>query len=103
MGYSYLDVDYENDGFLYDVAQHVNTLGLSWRFWDLWMKNEYHPFQKHTVKQWSIAEAVVLSINNTTPVISILRGSCIINHGPPRPAQVVVQVAKTGPAHDEMD
>lgn len=32
IGYRYLDVDYENDGFLYDVAQHGPTLGLSWRF-----------------------------------------------------------------------
>jgi hypothetical protein len=27
-----LDVDYEDDGFLYDVAQQGITLGLSWRF-----------------------------------------------------------------------
>ena len=32
IGYRYLDVDYEDDGFLYDVAQHGPTLGLSWRF-----------------------------------------------------------------------
>jgi len=32
IGYRYLDVDYESDGFLYDVAQHGPTLGLSWRF-----------------------------------------------------------------------
>ena len=32
LGYRYLDVDYENDGFLYDVAQDGLTLGLSWRF-----------------------------------------------------------------------
>jgi hypothetical protein len=32
IGYRYLDVDYENDGFLYDVAQHGITLGFSWRF-----------------------------------------------------------------------
>ena len=32
VGYRYLDVDYENDGFLYDVAQSGLTLGLSWRF-----------------------------------------------------------------------
>ncbi len=32
IGYRYLDVDYENDGFLYDVAQHGPTFGLSWRF-----------------------------------------------------------------------
>jgi len=32
VGYRYLDVDYDNDGFLYDVAQSGITLGLSWRF-----------------------------------------------------------------------
>lgn len=32
IGYRYLDVDYEEDGFLYDVAQHGPLLGLSWRF-----------------------------------------------------------------------
>jgi len=32
IGYRYLDVDYENDGFLYDVAQQGPTLGMSWRF-----------------------------------------------------------------------
>ena len=32
IGYRYLDVDYENDGFLYDVAQDGPVLGLSWRF-----------------------------------------------------------------------
>jgi hypothetical protein len=32
VGYRYLDVDYEKDGFLYDVAQDGLTLGLSWRF-----------------------------------------------------------------------
>ncbi len=32
IGYRYLDVDYENDGFLYDVAQQGPILGLSWRF-----------------------------------------------------------------------
>jgi hypothetical protein len=32
VGYRYLDVDYEEDGFLYDVAQDGPTLGLSWRF-----------------------------------------------------------------------
>jgi hypothetical protein len=32
IGYRYLDVDYEDDGFLYDVAQQGITLGLSWRF-----------------------------------------------------------------------
>ena len=32
IGYRYLDVDYEDDGFLYDVAQKGLTLGLSWRF-----------------------------------------------------------------------
>jgi hypothetical protein len=32
LGYRYLDVDYENNGFLYDVAQDGLTLGLSWLF-----------------------------------------------------------------------
>jgi hypothetical protein len=32
IGYRYLEVDYENDGFLYDVAQQGPVLGLSWRF-----------------------------------------------------------------------
>ena len=32
VGYRYLDVDYEKDDFLYDVAQDGITLGLSWRF-----------------------------------------------------------------------
>jgi hypothetical protein len=32
LGYRYLDVDYEDDGFLYDVAQDGLVLGLSWRF-----------------------------------------------------------------------
>lgn len=32
IGYRYLDVDYEKDEFLYDVAQHGPVLGLSWRF-----------------------------------------------------------------------
>lgn len=32
IGYRYLDVDYEDDGFLYDVAQHGPTLGLTWVF-----------------------------------------------------------------------
>lgn len=31
-GYRYLDVDYEDDGFLYDVAQDGLVFGLSWRF-----------------------------------------------------------------------
>jgi len=31
-GYRYLDVDYEKDEFLYDVAQSGLVLGLSWRF-----------------------------------------------------------------------
>lgn len=31
-GYRYLDVDYEDDGFIFDVSQHGPTLGLSWRF-----------------------------------------------------------------------
>jgi hypothetical protein len=32
IGYRYLDVDYADDGFLYDVAQDGLVLGLSWRF-----------------------------------------------------------------------
>lgn len=32
VGYRYLDVDYENGDFLYDVAQNGLVLGLSWRF-----------------------------------------------------------------------
>jgi len=32
LGYRYLDVDYEDDAFLYDVAQQGPVLGLSWRF-----------------------------------------------------------------------
>jgi len=32
IGYRYLDVDYEKNDFLYDVAQRGFTLGLSWRF-----------------------------------------------------------------------
>jgi len=31
-GYRYLDVDYEDGAFLYDVVQDGLTLGLSWRF-----------------------------------------------------------------------
>jgi hypothetical protein len=32
LGYRYLDVDYEKDDFLYDVAQSGLVVGLSWRF-----------------------------------------------------------------------
>ena len=32
VGYRYMDVDYEDDGFLYDVAQQGLLCGLSWRF-----------------------------------------------------------------------
>ena len=32
MGYLYLDVDYEKDDFLYDVAQDGLVFWLSWRF-----------------------------------------------------------------------
>ena len=32
VGYRYLDVDYEKDDFLYDVAQDGLVIGLSWRF-----------------------------------------------------------------------
>lgn len=32
IGYRYLDVDYDNDDYLYDVSQDGMILGLSWRF-----------------------------------------------------------------------
>jgi hypothetical protein len=32
LGYRYLDVDYEDGSFLYDVAQDGLTIGLPWRF-----------------------------------------------------------------------
>jgi hypothetical protein len=32
LGYRYMDVDYDDDGFLYDIAQDGLVLGLSWRF-----------------------------------------------------------------------
>ena len=32
LGYRYLDVDYDDDDFLYDVSQHGPIIGLSWRF-----------------------------------------------------------------------
>lgn len=32
IGYRYLDIDYEDDGFIYDVAQDGIIVGLSWRF-----------------------------------------------------------------------
>lgn len=32
IGYRYLDVDYDNDDFLYDVSQDGIVLGLSWKF-----------------------------------------------------------------------
>lgn len=32
IGYRYLDVDYDNDDYLYDVSQDGIMLGLSWRF-----------------------------------------------------------------------
>ena len=32
LGYRYLDVDYEDNEFLYDIAQQGLVLGLSWRF-----------------------------------------------------------------------
>ncbi len=32
IGYRYLDVDYENDGFLYDIAQGSPVIGLTWQF-----------------------------------------------------------------------
>ena len=34
VGYRYLDVDYEDGDFLYDVAQNGLVLGLSWRFYN---------------------------------------------------------------------
>ncbi|BHH82232.1 hypothetical protein [Desulforhopalus sp. 52FAK] len=32
IGYRYLDIDYESNGFIYDVSQDGPTIGLSWRF-----------------------------------------------------------------------
>ncbi len=32
IGYRYLDVDYDEDGYVYDIAQDGPTVGLSWRF-----------------------------------------------------------------------
>lgn len=32
IGYRYLDVDYDDGGYIYDVAQNGPTVGLSWRF-----------------------------------------------------------------------
>lgn len=32
IGYRYLDVDYEENGFLYDISQHGPTFGLTWLF-----------------------------------------------------------------------
>jgi hypothetical protein len=32
IGYRYMDVDYDEDEFLYDVSQDGPVLGLSWRF-----------------------------------------------------------------------
>ena len=32
LGYRYLDVDYDKDGFIYDVGQDGSIPGLSWRF-----------------------------------------------------------------------
>ena len=32
IGYRYLDVDYEDDGFIYDIAQDGPVIGLSWQF-----------------------------------------------------------------------
>lgn len=32
LGYRYLDVDYDDDGFLYDVAQQGLLVGLGWQF-----------------------------------------------------------------------
>lgn len=32
LGYRYMDLDYEDGSFLYDIAQDGFTLGLSWRF-----------------------------------------------------------------------
>lgn len=32
IGYRYLDVDYDNDGYVYDISQDGPTIGLLWRF-----------------------------------------------------------------------
>ncbi len=32
IGYRYLDVDYDDDGYVYDIAQDGPTMGLLWRF-----------------------------------------------------------------------
>lgn len=32
VGHRYLDVDYDEDDFLYNVSQQGLVLGLSWRF-----------------------------------------------------------------------
>jgi hypothetical protein len=32
IGYRYLNVDYEDDGFIFDIAQDGPVIGLSWRF-----------------------------------------------------------------------
>ena len=32
IGYRYLDVDYEDNGYIYDVYQDGIVLGLAWRF-----------------------------------------------------------------------
>ena len=32
IGYRYMDVDYDNDGYVYDVSQDGPTLGFFWRF-----------------------------------------------------------------------
>ncbi|MEE4659424.1 MAG: hypothetical protein V2J89_03090 [Halieaceae bacterium] len=32
VGYRFFDVDYEDDGFLYDIEQHGVMLGLTWQF-----------------------------------------------------------------------
>ncbi|WP_169309229.1 hypothetical protein [Desulforhopalus sp. IMCC35007] len=34
VGYRYLAVDYDNDGFIYDVSQNGPVLGLSWRLYN---------------------------------------------------------------------
>ena len=32
LGYRYLDIEYDDDGYLYDVTQDGPMLGLVWRF-----------------------------------------------------------------------
>ena len=32
IGYRYLDVDYDKDGYVYDIAQDGPTIGFIWQF-----------------------------------------------------------------------